>query len=480
VVVYPGDMVPVDGVVRHGRAAVDQRSLTGESMPLELGPGDRAYAATVVVEGKLYMTCKAAGADTRAGVVTELVRTAPLAETRTQNHAAMLADRLVLPTFLLAGLTYAVTRDLVRVAGVLIVDFATGIRIALPTAVLASMQRAARRGILIKGGGAVERLASVDAVLLDKTGTLTHGEPQVTQVFSVNGCSPRQVLVLAAAAEQRLRHPTARAIVRHARRQGLDVPDRTGSSYTLGMGVRAQVDGLRVLVGSRRWLESEGVPLAPGEVADAAARRRRESNSYVAADGQLVGIITYADRLRPEAPETVAGLRRRGVRKIVMVTGDNQAVAWAAARTAGIDQVVAGAFPQRKAEIVRELKASGHTVAVVGDGINDSPAFAYADVAVSLRGGADVARERADVVLTDDDLGRLTEAIDLAREAMGLVHQGIATVVGANTAGLVLGTAGLVGPGGATVANNGSAVVAALQSLQPLLSDPAVPEAPPG
>jgi heavy metal translocating P-type ATPase len=473
VVVYPGDMVPVDGIVRAGRATVDQRSLTGETMPVELGPGDRAYAATVLLDGKVYLECQAAGAKTRAGVVVDLVRAAPLYETRSQNHAARMADRLVVPTFLLAGLGFAVTGSLTRAASILIVDFATGIRIAAPTAVLASMQRAARRGILIKGGAALEKLASVDAVLFDKTGTLTQGEPEVTRVVAVNGWSPDEVLSLAAAAEQRLRHPTARAIVRHAQRAGLRIPDRAASAYSLGLGVQAEVCGRKILVGSRRWLEAHAVALA--EAKASTSRLRGGSLSFVAINGELAGLIAYRDAMRPDAAEVVAGLRRRGVRDIVMVTGDNEAPAQVAAAAAGIDQVIAGVFPEQKVEVIHGLQAHGRTVAVVGDGINDSPALAYADVAIAMHGGADVARERADVVLTDDSLLRVPEAVDIARAGMRLVRQGYMVIGGSNTVGLALAATGLIGPTGATLANNGTAVLAALNSLRPLLSAATLP-----
>lgn len=475
VVVYPGDMVPVDGVVVRGHAAVDQRSLTGESMPAEIGPGARAYAATVIVEGKVYLRCEAAGGDTRAGQVVDLVRAAPVYETRTQNYAALLADRLVGPIFLTAGVTFAVSRNLTRVVSVLIIDFATGIRVAAPTAVLASMQRAVRRGILIKGGGALERLAGVDAVVFDKTGTLTRGEPQVTEVLSVNGLAAREVLALAAAAEQRLRHPAARAIVRQARREGLAIPDRSESTYTLGMGVRAEVDGAVVLVGSRRLMDAEGILVASVETAQAAVRARGESLGYVAVNGELAGLVAYHDPLRPEAREVVAALRRRGVREIVMVTGDGEAPARAVARAAGIRRLVTGAFPDQKVAVVRALKARRRTVAVVGDGINDSPALAHADVGVSLHAGADIARERADVVLTDDNLRRLLEAIDIARDGMRLVRQNFVLVAVPNAVGLALAAMGRIGPAVATLANNGSAVVAALNSLRPLLASGTLP-----
>jgi len=471
IVVYPGDMVPVDGIVISGEAAVNQASLTGESMPVEVSRGSRVFAATVVVEGKVYIKCEAAGRDTRAGLVVDMVRSAPIHETRVQNYAAVMADKLVLPVLLGACVCLAFTRNVTRAMSIVIFDFATGIRIAAPTAILASMQRAGHHGILIKSGGALERLAKVDAILFDKTGTLTAGEPHVTEVITMNGLATGRVLELAAAVEQRLHHPAARAIVRHAGHHELPHLDRARSVHMRGMGVRASVDGLSVLVGSRRLMESEKVDVRQAHSAESTVRARGESLAYVSVNGELAALIAYSDRLRPEVPEVIGTLRRRGVKEIVMVTGDNEGPARAVARSVGIADVMSGAFPEQKAELVRQLKDRGFTVAVVGDGINDSPALAHADVAISLHGGTDAAREHADVILTDDDLRRLPEAIDIARGAMRLVRQNLSLVAIPNSAGLVLAAAGLIGPAGATLLNNGSAIVAAINSLRPLYSN---------
>jgi Cu2+-exporting ATPase len=237
----------------------------------------------------------------------------------------------------------------------------------------------------------------------------------------------------------------------------------------------AVVDGYRTIVGSRALIESEQVGMAPVEAAQAETRARGESLAYVARDGTIVGLISYADPLREEAPAMIAALRRRGVREVLLVTGDGEAPAQAAASAAGITRVVSRALPTDKADIVRRLKDKGRTVAVVGDGINDSAALAHADVAISLHAGTDVARERADVVLTDNNLWRLPEAIDVARGAMGLVRQNLTIVAVPNALGLGLAATGLAGPVLATLLNNGSAVVAALNSLRPLLSGSAVP-----
>lgn len=469
VVVYPGDRVPVDGQVISGRATVDQRSLTGEAEPIAKSRGDQVFASTVSVEGKLYVQAQAVGEQTRAGQVIEIVRTAPLGETRIQNYAAKLADHLVLPIFG-AALWFGLTRHVARAISLLIIDFGTGVRIAAPTTMLAAMTHAARRGILIKSGASLERLASVDAIVFDKTGTLTRGEPEVTEVISLNpSYRPNEVLGLAAAAELRLRHPAALAIVRRARRDGCVIPERTESEYALALGVRAKVDGHNLLVGNRLLLDQAGIFLGSADKQVERVAVRAESIVYVALDGQLLGLLAYADPLRPESVAVIADLRRRGIKEILMLTGDNEAVALATATQVGIKRYRAEVFPEQKAEIVRELQRAGHTVAVVGDGINDSPALVLADVAISLHHGADVAREAADVILSDDDLRRLPEALEIATTAMHLMRENLALVAVPNGVGMALAVFGRIGPAGAALANNGSTVVAALNSLRPLL-----------
>lgn len=472
VVVYAGEMIPVDGIVIGGNAEVDQSSLTGEAAAVDVEAGCAAWAATVVLEGKLYLRCTAAGAGTRAGTVLSLVNSAPIHETRVENYAARVADRLVLPIIFSAAACFAITRNITRTLSMLIFDFATGLRIAAPTAVLASMQRAARHGILIKSGGALERLSSVNAVVFDKTGTLTTGEPHVTEVVCLNGLDSARLISLAAAVEQRMHHPAARAIVRHARKQGLAIPDRLESSNRRGMGVLAKVDELNILVGNRRLMEDSGIDLSSAQAAKALIVHRGDSLAYVAVNGQIAGVIAYRDQLRVETPGVIRKLHKSGIKEIVMATGDMEAPATAVAKAVGIDRVRSGAFPEEKADLVNSMKSSGYRVAVVGDGINDSPALAHADVAISLHGGTDAARESADVVLTDDDLRRLPEAIQISREAMGLVQQTIGLVAVPNALGLVLAATGVIGPAMSTLLNNGFAIVAALNSLSPLYSDP--------
>jgi Cu2+-exporting ATPase len=471
VVIYPGDMVPVDGAVVSGEAAIDQAKLTGEAIPVEVKSGDKVFASTVLVEGKIYVRCQATGSETKAGQVLQCVNNAPIHETKIQNHASAIADKAVVPIFLIAGVCFAITGDVSRLMSMLILDFCTGIRIAAPTAVLSSMHRAGRRGILIKSGAALENLAQVTAIVFDKTGTLTSGEPKVEQVSRFNGHTEHEILALAAAVEMRLHHPAARAIVKHAQQEGLTIPDRTTSKFLRGMGAKAIVGEHEVLVGSKNLMTTEGIVIDDARESENQATKLGESIAYVAIDGKVAGLIRYSDKLRPEVVKAIKELKKLRVRKLVMATGDIEQAANRIAKICGITEVIARAFPEDKAKLVQELKAAGHVVAVIGDGINDSPALAYADVAISLHGATDAAQQSADIVLTDDNLERLPEAIRIARSAMALVKQNLAMAIVPNAAGFAMAAAGILGPAGATILNNGSAITAAINSLRPLYSN---------
>jgi P-type Cu2+ transporter len=469
VVVYPGELILADGVVISGDGTVDQKSLTGESKPVPRRLGDEVFASTVLSEGKLHVRVERAGAQTRASRIVQLLAGAPVHETAIANYAGRFADRFVLPVLLTGCAIFALTRDPVRAAAVIVFDFATGVRVAVPTTVLAAMSAAVRRHILIKGGRALEKLARVDTIVFDKTGTLTEGVPHVVDVAAIDGKeNPDEILALAAGAELRLTHPAAHAIVDGAQSRGLAVIEAQDSDYAIGLGVCAWVNGDRVVVGSEQHLLRVGISVPPGaREAAAQAGARGASTVFVARRGAVIGWITYADIARVEAREVIGLLRAYGVGDLTMVTGDQPDVAAAVAATLGLEHVDAEVFPEGKAEIVQALQRRGRTVAVVGDGINDSPALAYADVAISLKDGSDAARETADVVL-HGDLRGLTEAIDIARHAMRTIHQDLAIVGVPNALGFVLAAFGIISPTIATALNNGSAVAAALNGLRPL------------
>ncbi|MEW6248605.1 MAG: heavy metal translocating P-type ATPase [Nitrospirota bacterium] len=470
VVAYPGERIPVDGTVISGKAAVDQQTLTGESSPVEKGEGDPVYAATVVCDGKLYIRAERIGDQTEAAKIVRLVEEAPVQETRIQNYAERWANDLVPYSFMVAGASAVLSGSLQRAASVLIVDYGTGIRIAAPTAVLASMTKAVRHGLLIKGGRYLERLAEVDAVVFDKTGTLTMGAPEVMHVASCGRWSSGEMLVLAAASERRLTHPVAQAVVKAAAARGLDIPERTASKYVIGLGVQAQVDGRIVHVGCRRFMTHHAIEV-PREV-DADLREwehRALSPICVAVNGSLAGVLACADPLRPDAEAVVRRLRDLGVKDCIMVTGDHQRVARHVAERVGITRYVAEALPEQKVSVVKDLQAKGRTVAVVGDGINDSPALAHADVGIAVDGGADIARETAQVVLINGGLWKVPVAVEIGREATDLIRRNWSIISLPNTVALGLSVFGLLGPGAATLLSNGSAILATANALRPLL-----------
>jgi Cu2+-exporting ATPase len=469
VVVYPGDRVPADGRVLEGSALIDEHQLTGEPMPVLREEGQVVYASTLVREGHLHIAVEQLGRETRAGRIVALMRDAPVHDTRIEDYAGKVADRIVVPALLLAGAVFAVTRDPARAASILITDFATGIRVSVPTTVLAAMTGAAERGVLMRSGRALEQLAGVDAVVFDKTGTVTQGQPSVTRVVSVReDVSDRDVLVLAATAEQRLNHPVAEAVLRYAGSQRVEPGSRGDWQYEIGLGVRSEIGGSVVLVGSDRLLRREEVSMdgVPSE------RDSGESHVYVAVDGRLWGYMSYADPVRPEAARVVAELRDIAGMEIHMLTGDRAETARAVGRQLGIaaGNVHGELFPEQKAEVVRALHDAGKLVAFVGDGINDLPALAYADVSISFNSATDVARETADVVLMEDSLSGLPVAFSTARQALGLIRQNIGIVGGVNLAAMAVTTATGLQPVTAAFLHNGSTVVAALNGLRPLRS----------
>jgi heavy metal translocating P-type ATPase len=472
IVVEAGARIAADGIVERGAALVDEKALTGESIPSERKAGDRVLAASVVVEGQLVITVDRVGTDTTAAKIVQILEGAGAKPMSLQRHTERFADQLVIPTFGIAGGAAMLSSQINRMTSVLITDFGTGIRIAVPTAALAAMTAAAREGVLVKGGQFLERLAKVDAIVFDKTGTLTTGSPQVFEALAVGRLSVGEAVALAAAAEARQGHPVAEAIRQHAVRMRLDVPEaELGSeTYTIGAGLSARVGGRTVLVGSPRMMRRESVTVA-GEAQQVMERHREAgaSSLCVAVDGRLEAVIGYADEPRPESFEVVRALKAGGRRQVILMSGDAAGPVAAIAARVGVDRALGELLPEDKAHHVKALQREGRTVAMIGDGINDAPALAVADVGISLEGGTDVALETADVVLLEGGLQKLPDAFATADRAMRHVHRGLGLVVVPNAIAIGLGALGLITPGIAAAVNNGSTIVAALAGLQPLL-----------
>ena len=482
VIVYPGEQIPVDGEVIKGLATVDQQQLTGESMPIVAKVGTVVYASTLVRSGQIHLRADRIGTQTRAAASLELLQNAPVHDTRMANYAAQLADKLILPSLVLASVVLAVTKEPTRAASILTLDFVTGIRVSMPTAFLGALNHNTRHGILVRSGRTIEQLAEVDTIVFDKTGTLTQGQLKVVGIQTIPGrMSAEQVLTLAAAAEQRIAHPVAEAITNYAQSQNLPIPRRQEWNYEVGLGIRAVVDSREVLVGSGRFLASEGISLEYLEnkafplrytcdLQQKSATSEWLSLIYIACDGELQGVIQYADPLRSESTALIKSLQASGC-EIHLLTGDNQQKAKIVAEELNIPlaQVHAQAFPEQKAAIIRDLKLAGKKVAFVGDGLNDSVALAYADVSISFANGSDIAREIADVVLMNNDLTSLAEALNIAQETKKLIEQNTLLVVAPNLTALGLATTVGLNPLIATVIHNGSAIAAGLNSLRPLV-----------
>ncbi|MDQ7829186.1 MAG: heavy metal translocating P-type ATPase [Armatimonadota bacterium] len=436
VVVRPGERIPVDGVVLEGRSAVDESMLTGESLPVEKGPGDEVIGGTVNRTGAFRFRATKVGAETALAQIIRLVEAAQGSKAPIQAlvdrvaavfvPAVLVVALLASVAWLAAGPPPAITHALLAVVAVLIVACPCAMGLATPTALMVGIGRAAEAGVLIRTAEALERLRLVDTVVLDKTGTVTRGTPVVTDVLPVDGVDLRELLRLAAVAERVSEHPLAEAIVARAREEGLAVPEPDDFEAVPGAGLRALVEGRRIVAGTRALLEREGLPLRPAPVAAWAERLADEGKTpvYVAADGRLLGLLAVADTPKPEAAAVVTALRRRGL-EVVLLTGDLRQVAEAMARRVGIARILAEVRPADKAAEVRRLQAEGRRVAMVGDGINDAPALAQADVGIAIGAGTDVAIEAAEVVLVGSDLRGVLTALDLGRATVRTIRQNL-------------------------------------------------------
>jgi len=472
IIVETGARVAADGIVERGIALVDERALTGESLPRTRESGDRVLAASVVVEGQIIVHVEQAGANTTASRIAEVLTGAGTKPMTLQRSAERVADRLVLPTFVLAGASAALTAELDRMTSVLITDFGTGLRIAVPAAALTAMILAAREGVLVKGGQFLEQLAKVDTIVFDKTGTLTRGEPEVIAVEVVGSLSATDCLGYAAAAEARQQHPLARAICQQAERAGAPLrhAELGSATVSIGRGVSARVDGRRVVVGGKRAMLEHGVRAGEARAICDRHRALGASSVLVAIDEQLAAVLAVSDEPRAESASVVQALRAGGKREVLLMSGDAMPAAVALGRALGVDRAEGELLPEDKVRIVRELKMSGRTVAMVGDGINDAAALAVADVGISLEGGTELALEAADVVLLEGGLSKLPRVFALAKAGMTDVKRCVGLVLAPNAAAIALGALGLIPPGLAAVVNNGSTVLAALAAIAPLVT----------
>jgi Cd2+/Zn2+-exporting ATPase/Cu+-exporting ATPase len=441
VLVAPGECIAVDGGVRSGHSYVDQATITGESTPVEKSPDACVYAGTINQTGTLEIMADRVGRDTSFGKIVEAVEHAERSRAPIQKTADRYAGYLVYFALACATLTFAITRDARSTISVIIVAGACGIAAGTPLAVLGAIGRSARLGAIIKGGRYLEALWSIDIVAFDKTGTVTIGRPEIREIRPAPGVTDRAVLEAAAIAERRSEHPLATAIVRAADAASLPPVEPETFEYTPGRGIVARTHGEDILVGNRRFLVDRGLSpdLFSTETADAA------SEVLVVRGGTLLGAILVADVVRAEASDAIHGLRRLGIRT-VLLTGDTLAVARAVGRTLQVDDVEADLLPDDKVVAVRRLSIGQHTVAMVGDGVNDAPALMQAAVGVAMGSGTDVARESADVVLLGNDLSKFVETVRIARRAKRIIHFNFLGTLVVDAVGVGLAAVGLLNP----------------------------------
>lgn len=470
VVVYPGSMIPVSGRILRGKALIDEHKLTGESTLVSRCEGQVVHASTLVVEGKLCILVKRVGSSTRIGATFQLMQSAPVHDTRVEDYASKIANAAVLPTMCLSALIFALTRDFSRAVAPLHLDFSQGIRLSVPTTVISALTYAARNGVYIRSGRALEMLARTDTIIFDKTGTLTQGNPAVIAIETADAeIDAMEVLTVAASAEQRSTHPVADAIIRYAEANGIQRQKCEIWDYQIGMGIVAQINGQKILVGSDRLMRREGIELDKLHNRNPNINLGNHSLVYVAMGSKLLGVILYTDPIRPESYSAIASLKAQRL-DTYMISGDRQQVAQEVAKKLGIPlSNTYGSFsPQQKVELVRELRNDGRTVVFVGEGINDAVALAHADVSVSIASGSDIARETADVVLLDDDLQGLTKAIEIAKRAMEIVYQNTGLVAIPNIGVVVAGVFFALDPVLSVIISNGSTILAELNALRPL------------
>ena len=470
VVVRAGGVIPLDSVVAEGEVTVNQASLTGESVPVAKHSGGAVYAGTVVEEGECVLEVKQVSGQGRYDQIVEMIQRSEQMKSAAEAKASGLADKLVPYTFAGSLLSLALTRNVTRALSVLMVDFSCALKLAMPLAVLSAMREAGREHITVKGGKFLEAVAKADTIVFDKTGTLTHACPRVARVIPFNGMEEAEMLRLAACLEEHFPHSMANAVVEEARRRGLNHEERHAKvEYLVAHGIASSVDGEQVRIGSAHFIfEDEKVTIPEGEQEKFDALPPEFSQLYLAIDGVLSAVLCISDPVREEAKDVLSALRGLGVRNAVMLTGDSPRTATAIAKELGVDDFRAGVLPADKADYVSALRREGHTVLMVGDGINDSPALSEADAGIAISDGAAIAREIADITIAADSLWELVRLRQLAMALMNRIQNNYRFVIGFNGALIGLGIVGILPPATSAMLHNLSTLGVSLHSMSAL------------
>ena len=469
--VHTGNVIPLDGRVLSGEACVNQASLTGESLAVRKAEGACVYAGTVVEEGECVILVEQQSGSGRYDQIVSMIEESEKLKSSTENRALALADRLVPYSLAGTALTYLLTRNATRAISILMVDFSCALKLSMPLAVLSAMRECGSYHITVKGGKYLEAMAKADTIVFDKTGTLTHATPTVARVVPFGGRDERSVLCVAACLEEHYPHSMANAVVKEALRRGISHEEMHSEvEYVVAHGIASRIDGEKVVIGSYHFVfEDEGCVIPAGKQERFDALPPEYSHLYLAMGGTLAGVICVADPLREEASAVLNSLRKLGISKAVMMTGDNERTAAVIAKEVGVDEYFAEVLPEDKARFVEQEKAAGRTVVMIGDGINDSPALSAADVGIAISDGAAIAREIADITIAADDL---FELVLLKMTANGLLKRtdgNYRFVLGFNGTLIVLGAAGILPPATSALLHNLSTLGISIRSMTNLL-----------
>ena len=473
IVIRAGGMIPLDGKVAEGEAMVNQSSLTGESMPVPKRPGSPVYAGTVAEEGECVICVEKLSGSGRYDRVVRMIEESEKLKSTAEDKASRMADRLVPYTLAGTALTYLLTRNVTKMLSVLMVDFSCALKLAIPIAVLSAMRECNGYHISVKGGRFLEAVAKADTIVFDKTGTLTYAAPKVAQIVSFGGHDEAEMLRLAACLEEHYPHSIANAVVEEAKRRGLTHEEyHSQVQYLVAHGISSMVEGKKVVIGSAHFVfEDEGCRIPEGEQDKYNELSAAYSHLYLCVDGELAAVICIHDPLRREARDAIKALHKSGFVNVVMMTGDNRRTAESVAAEVGVDAVFAEVLPEDKASFIRQEKAKGHTVIMVGDGINDSPALSEADAGIAISTGAAIAREIADITIASEDLFALVTLRRLSIALMGRIRSSYRFIVGFNLALIALGAAGFLPPTTSALLHNGATLGISLKNMTDLPSE---------
>ena len=473
IVIRTGGMIPLDGRVIEGEAMVNQSSLTGESMPVAKRPGSPVYAGTVAEEGECVVCVEKVSGSGRYDRVVRMIEESEKLKSTAEDKASRMADRLVPYTLGGTAVTYLLTRDVTKMLAVLMVDFSCALKLAIPVAVLSAMRESSGHHISVKGGRFLEAVAKADTIVFDKTGTLTYATPKVAQVVPFGGHREADMLRLAACLEEHYPHSMANAVVEEAKRRGLTHEEyHSQVQYVVAHGISSMVENKKVIIGSAHFVfEDEGCHIPEGEQEKYDALPAAYSHLYLCIDGELAAVICIHDPLRREAKDAVKALHESGFTNVVMMTGDNRRTAESVAAEVGLDAVYAEVLPEDKAAFIRQEKEKGHTVIMVGDGVNDSPALSEADAGIAISTGAAIAREIADITVASENLFELVTLRKLSEALMARIHGNYRFIVAFNLSLITLGVAGVLPPAISALLHNTSTLGIGLKNMTDLLEE---------